>query len=105
VGPYFLYRTTAVGNYPHGASPFGALDMAGTVWEWCLNDYKNPQVFVGYNNNEYKVLRGGSFLSNQNHAAASYRYRGNPNLDNYHYGLRLVVSAPIASLISGESDL
>jgi len=22
VGPYLLYRTTAVGNYPHGASPY-----------------------------------------------------------------------------------
>ncbi|WP_343420034.1 SUMF1/EgtB/PvdO family nonheme iron enzyme [Candidatus Flexifilum breve] len=26
-GPYFLNRTTAVGNYPQGASPFGVFDM------------------------------------------------------------------------------
>jgi len=32
-----LGATTAVGMYPAGASPVGALDMAGTVWEWCLN--------------------------------------------------------------------
>ena len=30
--------TTAVGSYPKGASPYGALDMAGNVWQW-VNDW------------------------------------------------------------------
>ena len=39
-----LGQATAVGMYPAGASPTGALDMAGTVWEWCVNKFDTPKV-------------------------------------------------------------
>jgi formylglycine-generating enzyme required for sulfatase activity len=61
--------TTAVSNYPSGASPFGILDMAGNVSEW-VNDwyadnyyqrfmFSNP---TGSDTGEYRVLRGGSWM-------------------------------------------
>jgi len=65
---------TRVGSYAAGASPFGALDMAGNVWEW-VADYYNPKYYVesptanptGSENgglNHLRVIRGGSFQDN-----------------------------------------
>ncbi len=31
--------TSRVGSYAEGASPFGALDLAGNVWEWVADRY------------------------------------------------------------------
>ncbi len=86
-----LNRTTAVGMYPHGRADCGALDMAGNLLEWCMNDKANPHIINGYSNQQSKVLRGGSFYSFQDLAAASYRYFSNPSGRNRYFGLRLAV--------------
>ena len=95
-------RSTAVGMYPHGAADCGALDVAGNLFEWCLNDKENPQIIDGYSNEKSKVLRGGSFLNSRNGAAASFRSGiFDPSLRLNYSGFRLVVGAPVASLPSG----
>jgi formylglycine-generating enzyme required for sulfatase activity len=53
-----LDESTAVGLYPQGRSPVGALDMCSNLWEWCLNEYDNPER-VAYEGNRRRVLRGG----------------------------------------------
>jgi len=60
--------TSEVGSYPAGASPYGALDMAGNVWEWVNDWYQSNYYSVsppsnppGPTTGTYKVLRGGSW--------------------------------------------
>lgn len=59
-GPNYLRQTSAVGIYPGGASPYRALDMAGNVWEWCLNKYDKP-ADTSTGGDDKQVLRGGSW--------------------------------------------
>jgi hypothetical protein len=66
VGPNFPQQTTAVGIYPQGGSPGGILDLAGNVWEWCLNEYINPETMAGALGS--RTLRGGSWNNNRHNA-------------------------------------
>lgn len=59
-----------VGSYPAGASPYGALDMAGNVAEW-VNDWYDETYYsttpltnpTGPAKGDFRVLRGGSWFS------------------------------------------
>ena len=59
-----LNRTSAVGIYPRGATRQGVLDMAGNVWEWCMNKYEQPDtgdvLRIDSDERGQRVVRGGS---------------------------------------------
>ncbi|HFE37746.1 MAG TPA: hypothetical protein ENK06_04910 [Gammaproteobacteria bacterium] len=66
----------AVGTFKHNASPYGAYDMSGNVWEW-VSDWYAAIPGSDYVDSEYgkknKVIRGGS--GGMGHYAISYFYR------------------------------
>ncbi len=91
-------RTSSVGMYPHGGAGCGALDVAGNLWEWCLNDYENISELNGHSNHSLKVMRGGTFASAQGYARAVSRFSCDPYLGGNIGGCR-VVCLPYPSLI------
>jgi iron(II)-dependent oxidoreductase len=76
------YGPAGVGAYPGGVSPWGCHQMVGDVWEWTASDFvgypgyetfpykEYSEVFFG---SEYKVLRGGSWATNQQAIRNTFR--------------------------------
>ncbi|MEO5340472.1 MAG: SUMF1/EgtB/PvdO family nonheme iron enzyme [Magnetococcus sp. MYC-9] len=76
-------KPVPVGSFPSGRGPFGHLDLAGNVWEWCRDgwsrDYHrwvgqmpdNPVVTEG----DGRVVRGGSWFCPADGLRAAYRDR------------------------------
>ncbi len=89
--------TTAVGSYPKSASPYGALDMAGNVWEWVRdwygvydpNETDNPK---GLSNGNYRVLRGGSWYNYTRYIRTAYRSLNDPTYADDDIGFRCISS-------------
>jgi formylglycine-generating enzyme required for sulfatase activity len=92
-------RTTPVGQYPEGNSPYGVSEMVGQVWEWCIDKYNETESDLGSDTQSHylegqdsRILRGGSW--NENKPAStlrcSYRNWSNPMVRQNFRGLRCV---------------
>jgi formylglycine-generating enzyme required for sulfatase activity len=86
--------TAPVGSFPDGASPFGALDMAGNLLEWTadwLGPYAadasaNPH---GATDGSYRVIRGGQWYNHDvGLVRAAYRSGAEPAISDTFIGFR-----------------
>ena len=93
-------RSTApVDSYPRGASPYGALHMAGNAWEWVedwwsLFYYRNGprEDPPGPSHGRMKALRGGCWNRHRLHLRVEDRDSGYTDLRNDHVGFRCAMS-------------
>lgn len=89
--------TTPVGSFPGGVSPYGAMDMAGNVWEWTSDWYdadfyaSSPVVDpVPPQRTDAKVFRGGSFASTFQRSRVYDRWFNTVNYAHETLGFRCV---------------
>ncbi len=77
---YNIVAASPVFSHSLGISPYRCFNLAGNVWEWCLDNYdrnfyiqsmrENPVCIL---NNEAHVARGGAWNSSANHIKATSR--------------------------------
>jgi formylglycine-generating enzyme required for sulfatase activity len=85
------YYPAPVGSYPQGASPFGALDMAGNVMEWVQDRFVGGG--DGGASSEKRVIRGGAYNCIVPLCRTTHRDRRDPGLLFWDQGFRVARSA------------
>ncbi|CCH67035.1 Serine/threonine kinase [Richelia intracellularis HH01] len=93
--------TTVVDSYPLGQSAYGLFDTLGNVWEWTDSwfcSYKgfkyhpSKEYSQVYFNNQYHVLKGGSWASTHWILRPSFRNWYHPETRQVRIGFRCAVS-------------
>jgi eukaryotic-like serine/threonine-protein kinase len=89
-----------VGSFTSNASPFGALDLAGNVWEWTADGfylYPGSDQVVPENLKGLKTIRGGSFNTKKEFLTTYFRNWVPPTFQNDALGFRCAKSVPAST--------
>jgi hypothetical protein len=92
-GGTYIGRTTAVGIYPVESAD-GVKDLAGNVWEWCLNEFGEPES-IDTHGDASRVLRGGSWCVYAGDVRAADRFGGDAVKRDSLIGFRVCRGSPI----------
>ena len=88
-----IATTKPVGSYPSGASPYGALDMSGNVFEWIdawYDLYPGSKVTNPEFGQQYRVVRGGDWYLGRIFTRTPARLRAPPDHKVTTIGFRCV---------------
>jgi formylglycine-generating enzyme required for sulfatase activity len=86
------HRRAPVNAYPQGASPYGALNMGGNVWEWTsswLVNYAGAGMEFDFTGTDI-VVKGGSWLDFADSTRPAGRYEVTPYIRFNTIGFRCV---------------
>jgi formylglycine-generating enzyme required for sulfatase activity len=98
--PLDIGRPAVVGHTPGGKSPFDVHDLAGNVWEWCMDAWANSYAELkgspvdpchqGDTHGGLRVIRGGSWLDAPEFLRSAFRNRLRPQGQDPGLGFRVV---------------